>query len=267
MILVTGATDGIGLETALQLARQGHELVLHGRSEKKVLRACAAVRGAEPGAVLHAASADFADLGAVARMAAGLAAQLQGLDVLVNNAGVYMTGRSLSKDGYEMTLAVNHIAPFLLTALLLPLLKRSPDPRVVTVSSGAHRGGQIEFDNLNGERHFDAYRAYANSKLANVLFAAELARREPWLASNSLHPGVIDTKLLHAGFSMSGAPVAEGARTSVFLAAAEIKGVSGKYFDRCIAVPVAPLAQDRQLAQRLWAWTDNAVRDYPILSA
>ncbi|MGA8147978.1 MAG: SDR family NAD(P)-dependent oxidoreductase [Gallionellaceae bacterium] len=263
MILITGATDGIGLETALQLARQGHELVLHGRREGKVLRACDMVRRSTPDAVLHSACADLADLGAVARMAASLVAQLPRLAVLVNNAGVYMTERRLSKDGFEMTLAVNHIAPFLLTVLLLPLLKKSPDPRVVTVSSIAHTRGQIEFDNMNGERHFDAYHAYANSKLANMLFARELAQREPWLASNSLHPGVIDTKLLHAGFSASGSPVAEGARTSVFLASSPaIKGVTAKYFDRCIAVLPTPMAEQRHLAQRLWNWTENAVRPW-----
>lgn len=120
--------------------------------------------------------------------------------------------------------------------------------------------GRIEFDNMNCERHFDAYHAYANSKLANALFAGELARREPWLSSNSLHPGVIDTKLLHTGFNMTGDSVAHGARTSVFLAVSPVvKGVTGKYFDNCTAIPPSPLAVDHDLAERLWAWSENAI--------
>lgn len=262
-ILVTGSTDGIGLETALQLALQGHELVLHGRSEEKAQHACNVIRRAAPDAVLHTAHADLADLAAVLVMTQDLAARLAKLDVLVNNAGVYMTGRAVSKDGFEMTLAVNYLAHFLLTVLLLPLLKKSPDPRIVTVSSIAHMRGRVDFDNLNGERHFDSYHAYANSKLADTLFANELARREPWLSSNSLHPGVIDTKLLHTGFEAKGDSVAVGARTSVYLATSpNVKGTSGKYFDNCAAVQPAPLAGDQQLAKQLWKWSENAVRTW-----
>ena len=268
-ILVTGSTDGIGQETARQLASRRHaanpayEIVLHGRSEEKVQRARDAIRQAVPDAVLHTAHADLADLDAVVLMAQDLAARLPKLDVLVNNAGVYMTRRNVSKAGFEMTLAVNYIAPFLLTLLLLPLLKKSPEPRVVTVSSVAHKSGRIDFGNLNGERHFDAYHAYANSKLADALFAGELARREAWLASNSLHPGVIDTKLLHAGFDAQGDSVAAGARTSVYLATSpDVKGISGKYFDNCAAARPVPLAEDQQLALQLWKWSEDAVRPW-----
>jgi NAD(P)-dependent dehydrogenase (short-subunit alcohol dehydrogenase family) len=262
-ILVTGATDGIGRQTALELAGLGHAVVLHGRSEEKLARTCELIRRAVPDAVLHTISADLADLDAVARMAQELSARLPQLDVLLNNAGVYMNERRLSPAGYEMTLAVNYLAPFLLTRLLLPLLKKSAAPRVVTVSSVAHNSGRIEFDNLNGERRFDAYHAYANSKLADTLFANELAQREPWLCSNSLHPGVIDTKLLHAGFNMAGDSVVAGARTSVFLATApELRGISGKYFDHCTAVPCALFAADRKLSAALWRWTEDALRRY-----
>ncbi len=263
MILITGATDGIGLETAKELAQRGHELVLHGRNEEKVHRAREAVLTCAPQAILHLVHADLSDLAEVAHMASDLVARLPRLDALINNAGVYMVSRQLSRDGMEMTLAVNHLSHFLLTRLLLPLLRKSRDPRVVTVSSVAHMQGRIELDNLNCERHFDPYHAYANSKLANALFANELARREPWLCSNSLHPGVINTKLLHTGFKMTGDSASEGARTSVFLSTSPVvKGVTGKYFDHCTAIPSSPLAANQQLAKQLWEWSEHAVQPY-----
>ncbi len=260
LILVTGATDGIGLETAIQLARQGHALLMHGRNAARAQQALDTVQKLVPQAELHTLHADLSDLVQVAEMANELRLRLTHLDVLINNAGVYMNQRKLIVDGLEMTLAVNHLAHFLLTLLLLPLLKKSAEARVVTVSSVAHMSGRIEFDNLNGERRFDAYQAYANSKLANALFAMELARREPWLSSNSLHPGVIDTKLLHAGFDMQGASRQSGALTSIYLASSpDVTGSSGKYYDDCRSSAPLATVNDEALAKKLWAWSEQAV--------
>lgn len=262
-ILVTGATDGIGFETAKELARLGHEVVLHGRNEDKALRACEAIRSAVPKASLSAAHADFGDLAAVARMAQDLVTRLPKLDALINNAGVYLLDRKTSADGYEMTLAVNHLAHFLLTNLLLPSLKKSDEPRVVTVSSIVHTSGRINFDDMNCDHGYDGYHAYSNSKLANALFANELARREHWLTSNSLHPGVIGTKLLHAAFSMPGESAAAGARTSVYLATSpDVAGVTGKYFDDCTEAAAVAQVHDRRLAQQLWIWSEDAVQTF-----
>jgi NAD(P)-dependent dehydrogenase (short-subunit alcohol dehydrogenase family) len=174
-----------------------------------------------------------------------------------------MTQHTPSRDGFEMTLAVNHLSHFLLTNLLLPLLKRSAAPRVVTVSSMVHTSGRMVFEDMNSELIFNGFHAYSNSKLANILFANELARREHWLTSNSLHPGVIGTKLLHAAVSMSGADVASGAHTSAYLAVApDVAEVTGNYFDDCISATAAVQAQDQQLARRLWVWSEDAVQDF-----
>lgn len=260
IILITGSTDGIGLEAAQQLAQHGHELVLHGRTEAKAAHSRDAVLKKTPDAKLHTTHADFADLAEVAQMASRLATQLPRLDVLLNNAGVYMTAHQPSRDGFEMTLAVNHLAHFLLTNLLLSLLKKSAEPRVVTVSSMTHTGGHLDFNNPNSKKRFDGYQAYCNSKLANALFAVELARRELWLSSNYLHPGVINTKLLHAAFDITGNNVHTGAQTPVYLATSpEAKGISGQYFNNCkITRPLAAV-NDTRLAQQLWAWSEQAV--------
>jgi NAD(P)-dependent dehydrogenase (short-subunit alcohol dehydrogenase family) len=262
-ILVTGSTDGIGLETAIALARMGHEVVLHSRDAQKALLAADKVKHAVPEAKLQTACADLADLGQVVQMAQELNARLPKLDVLLHNAGVYMTHRQLSANGFEMMMAVNYFAPFVMTRWLKPLLRQSADPRVVTVSSVAHQSGRIEFDNMNGEREFDAYHAYAGSKLADVLYANALAHRESWLCSNSLHPGTIDTKLLHTGFDMKGDTLQQGARTSVYLATSpEVRGVTGRYFDDCKEVPCSVLATDHELDDALWRWTDKVLRDW-----
>ncbi len=262
-ILVTGGTDGIGLETATALAMRGHEVVVHGRNADRLAAALETIHRKVPEAKLQTACADLSDLGQVVQMAQELNARLPRLDVLLHNAGVYMTQRQLSTNGFEMTLAVNYLAPFVMTRWLLPVLRPAADPRVVTVSSVAHKSGRIEFDNMNGEREFDAYQAYANSKLADTLFANALAQRESWLCSNSLHPGVIDTKLLHAGFNMQGDTLANGARTSVYLAiSSEVKGVTGRYFDDRHDVPCSVLAADHELDDALWRWSEHTLKEW-----
>ena len=262
-ILVTGATDGIGLETARELALLGHEVVLHSRDAEKALQAADKIRHWVPEARLQTACADLSDLGQVVQMAHELNARLPRLDVLLHNAGVYMAERKLTPNGFEKTMAVNYFAPFVLTRWLMSLLKRSGDARVVTVSSVAHQSGRIAFDNMNSEREFDAYHAYANSKLADTLFANALAERESWLCSNSLHPGVIDTKLLHTGFNMKGDTLANGARTSVYLATSpKVRGVTGRYFEDRKEAQCSSLAADHELDDALWRWTENTLGDW-----
>ncbi|MCM2333022.1 MAG: SDR family NAD(P)-dependent oxidoreductase [Anaeromyxobacteraceae bacterium] len=260
VILVTGATDGIGLETARALASQGHRVVLHGRTPDKAGAAARLVLRDLPTADLATASADLGRLGEVRALAAALRADHPRLDVLLHNAGVFTTSRQVTPDGLELTLAVNHLAPFLLTHLLLDRIREARG-RVVVVSSGVHGNATLDLDDLQGARAWDGYGAYARSKLCNVLFAAELAARlaGSGATANSLHPGVVGTKLLRAGFAMEGPDsLAQGAATSVYLASSpEVEGVTGRYFVRKKAVPASRLARKAELRAALWAESER----------
>lgn len=256
--LVTGATDGIGRQTALELARAGLRVVLHGRSKLRVDDAIAHVSAEVAGAELEGVSFDLGSLAAVRKGAALLQEKVGALDVLINNAGIFAEERVLNDAGVEATFAVNHLGPFLLTHLLLPQLRGGPDRpagRVINVASIAHTRGRIHFDDLSLSKGFTGYAAYAQSKLANVMHALALADREPGelLRAYALHPGVISTKLLRQGFGpVQGSSAAHGAKTSVMLATAADPGPTGTYFSETIATPPAKAAQDRLARDRLW---------------
>jgi NAD(P)-dependent dehydrogenase (short-subunit alcohol dehydrogenase family) len=188
-----------------------------------------------------------------------LAAQVQrlspALDGLVNNAGLYPKKRFVTADGFELTMAVNHLAPFLLTARLMPLLAAAPSARIVNVSSMTHSGARLDTDDLDLTQRWDAYGAYATSKLANILFTIHLAGdlAGSAITANALHPGVIGTKLLRAGFGMGGGTPTDGARTSVYLIdSAAVARISGRYFVDCREAAVSAQARDSRLAEALW---------------
>lgn len=252
--LITGATDGIGRQTALELARRGWTVILHGRTAEKVAAAAQALRSEVPEARLHQAHADLSSQRQIRVMAERLRGELPRLDVLLNNAGVFMKERRVSEDGLELTWAVNHLAPFLLTQLLEPLLQGSPS-RVINVSSIAHQRARIDLADLQLQRGFDGYRAYANSKLANLLHSNNLARRSERtrVTANALHPGVIGTKLLATGFGMGGASLESGARTSVWAATApELNTVTGAYFVDAAVGTASAAARDESLQDAVW---------------
>lgn len=271
-ILITGATDGIGRATALQLAGRGARVVVHGRDPDKVEQVMEAIRATHKDALEpHAAVADLSSLDSVRELGRSVGESFPALDVLINNAGVFMNERILSADGFEMSWAVNHLAHFLLTHLLRKNLAAAEGARVVTVSSIAHTRGRIHWDDLQLERHWETgrrptpragYVAYAQSKLANVLFANALARRieDEGITSNSLHPGVIGTKLLMKGFGMGGASTDDGAATSVYVASAdELAGVSGRYYSDSREIEAAEHALDEEAQERLWALSEKMV--------
>jgi retinol dehydrogenase 14 len=258
-IFITGATDGIGKQTALELARMGHCVWLHGRSPIKTQQALDEIRAATGNGNLHLLVADLSSLAQVRHLAEEVEARIGQLDVLINNAGVWMNERVLTEDGYETTLQVNHLAPFLLAYLLRPLLLRSAPARVVTVASQLHKRGQLHLDDLQLEQGFSGYNAHTQSKICNVLFAYALADelRGTGVTSNVLHPGVITTKLLWTGFGSTAADIAEGTKTSVHVAVApELAGVTGKYFEPVQGVPTmmasSDLTYDAAVQERLW---------------
>ncbi|HSG41417.1 MAG TPA: SDR family oxidoreductase [Thermoanaerobaculia bacterium] len=265
-ILITGATSGIGLEASVVLAQRGARVVMVGRAPRRTEAAVADVIARSGSADVSHLLCDFASQADIRRLAQEVHGRLDRLDVLVNNAGAVHKKRGVTVDGIETTFAVNHLGYFLLTNLLLDLLVRSAPARVVTVASKSHRQGTLDFADLDFERGYAIMRAYARSKLANVLFAAELARRlaGTGVTSNSLHPGSVATNiwsgaplwakplilLLYRPFFLS---VEKGAATIVQLAASpELDGVTGKYFEKGKPVAPAPLARDEALAKRLW---------------
>jgi len=224
IVLVTGPTDGIGKETALGIARMGARVLLHGRNAEKGRRVQKEIREKSGNDRIEFFLADLSLQREVRRLAAEVEKEHDRLDVLVNNAGVFMRVRRLTAEGIETTFAVNHLAPFLLTNLLLGHLKKSWPSRIATVSSIAHRDAQVDWSNLQGERRFDgydAYDAYSLSKLGNLLFTYELSRRlnGSGVDANALHPGVVRTKLLRAGFGdYPGDDPRKGAMASIRLA-------------------------------------------------
>lgn len=260
--LVTGATSGIGKETALGLARKGAAVVLAARDRARGEAARAEIVKRSGNAGVSFLVADFASLAEVRRLAAEVRSTHPALHVLVNNAGVMLRKRSVTRDGFETTFAVNHLAPFLLTNLLLDLLKAGAPARIVNVASEAHRSGALGFDDLQSERGFDGYRVYGTSKLANVLFTSELARRldGTGVTVNALHPGVVATgivrdfpALVRGGWGLFTMSAGKGARTSLYLATSpEVEGMTGKYFDECAEVRPSRAACDEAAARKLW---------------
>ena len=267
VVLVTGATAGIGAVTARALAERGATVVVAGRSRERCEATVDQVRRATGNAGVEAIVADLSVQADVRRLAREFQDRFPRLDVLVNNAGAMFARRRESADGIEMTFALNHLGYFLLTALLLDTLKASAPARVVNVASEAHRMVPgLDFDDLEvRRRRYRGFRAYARSKLANVLFTYELARRleGTGVTANALHPGFVATSFMSGngatGWMMrrladlAAIPPEAGARTTIFLASSPaVEGVSGRYFVKEREVASSPASRDEAAARRLW---------------
>jgi retinol dehydrogenase-14 len=278
-VLITGGSAGIGKATALGLASMGAHVAVTGRDRDRADAAAAEIRATGGGRV-DVFVADLSSQAEVRRLADQVLHVLTRIDVLVNNVGGYWNTRHVTADGLERTFALNHLAPFLLTTLLLDQLKHSAPARVVTVSSNAHTMGRIDFDDLQGERSYSGARAYNQSKLANVLFTNELARRMPAasITANALHPGVVSTsfgaddpaavrRLLVPFLRPFMKTPAQGAATSIHVSSAPaLAQVTGRFFAQSRPTKSSERSYDRAVATRLWQVSaDLAAGDSPVL--
>jgi len=279
LAVLTGATGGLGYETALALARAGAEVLVTGRNTEKGRAAIEGIKRAVPSAKVRFAMLDLASLASIRAFAASMLANGRPLDLLINNAGVMdLPTRRLTEDGFELQFGTNHLSHFALTALLLSLLRKAQAPRVVNVSSLAHRGGKIDFSNLQAERKYNSWAAYQQSKLANLLFTFELQRRSDaygWgLMSNAAHPGYARTELIPNGPGTGGLKgigmkvlgsfmshsAAAGALPTLFAATSPEAAPNGYYGPNGfyeLKGPVAPAkvfpqAKDEAVARKLW---------------
>jgi len=265
-VLVTGATGGIGKATAIGLATMGARVGITGRDLIRAEQAAADIRTASGNPAVDVFAADMSSQAEVRRLAGAVLDAYPRLDVLVNNVGGFWAHRHPTAEGLEHTFALNHLAPFLLTNLLLDRLKASAPARVVTVSSGAQAAGRIDFDDLQGARSYSGQRAYSQSKLANILFTNELARRlqGTGVTANSVHPGVVRTNFGsedQAGFFRIISPVVrpflktptQGAWTPIYLASSpDVEGITGQFFANRKPKTANKAAGDVDVTARLW---------------
>jgi NAD(P)-dependent dehydrogenase (short-subunit alcohol dehydrogenase family) len=259
-VLVTGATDGLGRRVARELAGMGAAVLLHGRSPERLEATLEEVRSQTGSEKLGSYLADLSSLGEVRGLAKRILSEQDRLDVLVNNAGIISREREESGDGHELTFAVNYLSHFLLTGLLLPLLRDSAPARVVNVASAGQ--SPIDFGDPMLERGYEAMGAYTRSKLAQVMFTFELAgrlREDTGVTVNALHPAsLMDTKMVHDTFGYTMSTVEEGAEAVVRLAVSpELEGVTGRYFDGTREGRANRQAYDLQARRRLWALSEE----------
>lgn len=274
--LVTGANTGIGKEVCMALAARGAEVVMTARNHRQAEQVKSEIISKTGNKKLHLLAADLSSFQDLVSLTNSFRNQFQKLNVLINNAGIFLTDYEENEAGIETQWMVNHLAPYLLTRRLLDLLRNAPEARIINVSSNSHFRGRINFDDLHGKHHYNGLTAYSQSKLANVLFTKELAYRlvGTHVSSFALHPGVVRTGIgnKYSNGWMSwlwrfAKPLmispAKGAETIVYLATTpQLAGLSGLYFVKCQPHPSSKISTDRALSSKLWRVSEEQTRAY-----
>lgn len=275
--LITGATDGIGKEAAIELAKKGCNLILIGRNKEKGEKVVEQIRKiAESYVDIDYFTADLMLMKEVSRVADEVSRKYPKIDILLNNVGAYFAFRGVTEEGFERTFALNHLGYFLMTKKLLPLIEKSNYKRIVNVSSSAHYGIDFEFDNLNGEKKYSGFDIYKKSKLANVMFTYELAKRvkDKGITANCLHPGFVSTNfgknnnflwrnVIRVAMWLTAINVKDGAKTSIHLACSdEVKDITGRFFANCQVKKGSSKAKNDEHNRKLWDISEDYVKKF-----
>ena len=275
--LITGATDGIGKEAAIELAKKGCNLILIGRSKEKGDKVVEEIRKVADSYVdIDYFTADLMLMKEVSRVADEVSRKYPKIDVLLNNVGAYFAFRDVTEEGFERTFALNHLGYFLMTKKLLPLVEKSDYKRIVNVSSSAHYGIDFEFDNMNGEKKYSGFDVYKKSKLANVMFTYELAKRieGTGITANCLHPGFVSTNfgknnnflwrnVIRVAMWLTAISVRDGAKTSIHLACSdEVKDITGRFFANSQIKKGSSKAKNEEHNRKLWELSEEFVEKF-----
>ena len=276
LCLITGATDGIGKETAIQMASKGYDLILIGRNKQKGKKVINQILKNSKECKIDFFQADLILMKEVAKVADEVRAKYDKIDILINNVGAYFAFRGMTEEGFERTFALNHLGYFLMTKKLLDLVQASGYARIINVSSSAHYGIDFEFDNINGEKKYKGFDAYKKSKLANVMFTYELAKRieRKGVTANCLHPGFVATKFVNnnnilwrmfIGFAkmMMAISVKDGAKTTVYLACSkDVENTTGRFFANSEVKKGSSKAKNEEHNRKLWEVSEEAVSPF-----
>ena len=275
--LITGATDGIGKEAAIELSKKGCNLILIGRNKEKGEKVVDQIRKIADSYVdIDYFTADLMLMKEVSRVADEVSRKYPKIDILLNNVGAYFAFRGVTEEGFERTFALNHLGYFLMTKKLLPLIEKSNYKRIVNVSSSAHYGIDFEFDNLNGEKKYSGFDIYKKSKLANVMFTYELAKRvkDKGITANCLHPGFVSTNfgknnnflwrnVIRVAMWLTAINVKDGAKTSIHLACSdEVKDITGRFFANCQVKKGSSKAKNDEHNRKLWDISEDYVKKF-----